>query len=533
MELHSCVSRNPEHGLTARMIIVSVLFCSLLFQSSAFGASEATTGVKRPNVVLIMADDLDATASEYWDRATRVGKDDPLKKTRALVRDQGVNFVNAFAPNPICCPSRSSLLTGRYGHNTGVLTNGGDQGGRSTLIKSGGEDHSLAPWLKVAGYRTGLVGKYLNGIADTPTEIPPGWTDWFVFADNVVNEYKGYGYKVNENGTLTYRGYGPEDYSTDYVRDKSVEFIERASADGRPFFLFASPTAPHFPLPPAPRHLVNPYALAPLPQTPNTHEADVSDKPLWLRASAPQRLVESSLWTPVDYRLRQGSLYALDELVEAIIRKLEETGELDNTYIVFMSDNGYNLGSHRLIHKMAPYEESIRIPFTVRGPGIPAGISRSETVVIPDLTSTVLDWAGIQTPTSLGGVQSRELDGASLAPLLRKSPPMPWRREFTIQYLSQGFLNGIGAEVPPGIWTFSGMDIPSYLALRSDEYKLIRWSATTGEQWELYDLRQDPHELRNLLSTPLGRARNKATVERLTRRMLELSQCKGASCRTW
>lgn len=508
---------------------LSLALLSLL----GLGATGQVIAADKPNIVLIMADDLDATTSEYWERATRAGKDDPLKKTRALIRDKGVNFSNAFAPNPICCPSRSSMLTGRFGHNTGVLTNGGDQGGRTAFVNNGCEAHSLAPWLKNAGYRTAIVGKYLNGIAETPTAIAPGWTDWFVFVDNFVNEYKGYGYNVNENGTIVHRGWREEDYSTDYVRSKSLAFIDRASAAKEPFFLYVSATAPHLPLPPARRHLINPYSLAHLPQRPNTHELDLSDKPLWLRTSGPQRLVESAVWSPIDYRLRQGSLYALDDLVEAVVKKLETTGQLDNTYIIFLSDNGYNLGSHRLIHKMAPYEESIRIPWTVRGPGIPAGITKSQTVLMPDFAPTVLEWAGITQPASLAGVPSPDRDGASLVPLLKTTSPSTWRKDFTIQYASKGFLNGVGAEIPPAVWTFSGMDIPSYLAIREENYKLIKWDAAIGTQWELYDLKNDPYELHNLLANPLNWMLKKPLIERLKQRMTELNHCQGASCRSW
>lgn len=506
--------------------IVALLFAGTWTASAAVAAG-------KPNIVLIMADDLDVTTSEYWERADRAGKDDPLKMTRALLRDRGVTFSNAFAPNPICCPSRASLLTGKFGHNTGVLTNSGDQGGRTTFVNRGNEVHSLAPWLSNHGYRTAIVGKYLNGIDHTPTEIPPGWSDWYVFVDNFVNEYKGYGYNVNENGTVVHRGWNDEDYSTDYVRDRSLEFIEQASDSDEPFFLYVSATAPHLPLPPAKRHALNPYSLAPLPQRPNTHELDILDKPLWLTSSGAQRNAESLAWTPNDYRLRQGSLYALDELVEAVVKKLEQTGELDNTYIVFLSDNGYNLGAHRLIHKMAPYEESIRIPWVVRGPGIPAGVTKTQTVLMTDFAPTVLEWVGINNPVSLGGVVSPARDGASLVPLLGTANPATWRKDFTIQYVSAGFMNGVGAEIPPGVWNFTGMDIPSYLAIREDNFKLIRWDATLGPQWELYDLKNDPYELNNLLANPLNWMLKKSTIDRLRKRMEELNHCTGESCRNW
>lgn len=526
-------SRTTGKYSASQYLMISWRMLGMVIMLLAMCTAGIAAAAGKPNIVLIMADDLDVTASEYWEQADRAGKDDPLKMTRKLIRDKGITFTNAFAPNPICCPSRASLLTGRLGHNTGVLTNSGDQGGRETFANRGGEAHSLAPWLKRHGYRTAMVGKYLNGIDHAPTTIPPGWSDWYVFVDNFVNEYKGYGYNVNENGTVVHKGWGEEDYSTDYVRQKSLEFIDQSSATGEPFFLYVSATAPHLPLPPANRHLNHPYKFAPLPQRPNTHELDISDKPLWLTSSGIQRNVESAAWTPIDYRLRQGSLYALDELVEAVVNRLDKAGELDNTYIIFLSDNGYNLGSHRLIHKMAPYEESIRIPWTVRGPGIPAGLSKSQTILITDFAPTVLEWAGITNPVALDGAPSPARDGASLVSLLGAGNPPTWRKDFTIQYASRGFMNGVGAEIPPLVWNFSGMDIPSYLAIREQNHKLIKWDTTLGAQWELYDLVKDPYELNNLLSNPLNWVIRKPTIDRLRNRMYELGSCEGESCRGW
>lgn len=507
-------------GNLAQRVTAAVMFCAALATNTAQAA--------QPNIVLIMADDLDATTSEYWERATNAGKDDPLKKTRALLRDAGMTFTNAFAPTPICCPARSTILTGKYGHNTGVLTNGGDRGGWGTFVRNGNEANNIAVWLNNAGYRTGLIGKYLNGISDDPTHVPPGWSDWQGFVDPGLGEYIGYGYDVNENGRIVHYGWDESDYSTDVVARKSVAFINAAEAnDAQPFFLYVSPTAPHLPLPPAPRHANHPYKYANPPQRPNFQEADISDKSLWLRASGDIRAAEAAVWNPVDYRLRQGSLYALDDLVESVVNTLAARGELENTYILFISDNGYNLGAHRLIHKMAPYEESIRVPLVIRGPGIAAGTTRSHMVLESDLAPTFAQWAGLAIPASV--------DGRTLLPLLGNTLPTTWRKDFLLQYVSSGAANGIGAELPPALWYLSGMEIPTYRALREGRFKLVEYYDNPDfpnvHEYELYDLQNDPYERFNLLSTLIGKWTWRERVDAMKSRMNALEVCAGASCR--
>jgi len=504
----------------ALLMTAAVFLCAALASDIAQAA--------QPNIVLILADDLDATTSEYWERATAAGKDDPLKKTRALLRDKGMTFSNAFAPTPICCPARSTILTGKYGHNTGVLTNGGDQGGWGAFVRNGGENNNIAVWLHGAGYRTGLVGKYLNGIDQAPTHVPPGWSDWHGFVDPRLGEYIGYGYDVNENGRIVHYGWNENDYSTDVVARKSVAFIQAAEAnDAQPFFLYVSPTAPHLPLAPAPRHANHPYAAATPPQPPNFQEADISDKSLWLRASGDLRKTETALWNPVDYRNRQGSLYALDDLVESVVNALAANGELDNTYVIFLSDNGYNLGAHRLIHKMAPYEESIRVPMVVRGPGVVAGGTRAQMVLESDLAPTFAQLAGLAIPASV--------DGRSLKPLLGSNPPASWRSDFLLQYVGSGAANGIGAELPPALWYLSGMEIPTYRALREGRYKLVEFYGSPDfpnvHEYELYDLQNDRYELRNLIATPAGKITWANRVLQMKARMDVLEACAGVNCR--
>lgn len=486
------------------------------FQPTAAKTRKPTTTAQPPNIVFILADDLDERTTPYWDA---------MPQTAALVRDRGIRFANAFSPTPICCPARSTILTGLYGHNTGVVTNSGDKGGWGAFVKNGNEERTVAVQLQNAGYRTGLIGKYLNGIEADPTHIPTGWSEWYGFVDN--NSYTGYNYQINENGTLVSYGAAESDYATDVVAAKARDFIKRAEAkDEQPFFLYVSPTAPHLPLPPAPRHKNHPYQHAFSPRTANYNEFDLNDKSAWLKVTGDERAKMVAAYNDVDFRNRMGSLYALDELVASVVNTLEALGERENTLLVFTSDNGYNLGAHRLLHKMAPYEESVRVPLVIAGPGITPGIENRMVLEI-DYTPTFLALAGLSIPS--------HVDGRSLLPLLRGEAPAQWRSDFIAQYHNTNADEGVSQEMPPGYrYLTSFQDIPSYKALRTAEYTYIEWyddNASGGlHEYELYDLRRDPYQLFNLLSTPLGRAKYEQTAQQLSTRLRQLENCSGKEC---
>ena len=504
---------------TLRALVAATVVAGALVLTGVPARAVDPAPAPPPHLVLVLLDDQDATTSPYWDA---------LPRTRALLADRGLTFTNAFAPTPICCPARGTLLTGKYGHNTGVLTNGGPQGGFETFRSRGNEERALPVRLSDAGYRTMLVGKYMNGYESDPTHVPPGWTEWYGAADNLF--YLGYNYKLNENGTLVQYGQAEADYSTDVVARKTLDFIERSETDDeRPFFAYVASTAPHLPLGPAPRHASNPWTAASVPRTPNFYEADLSDKPCWLRLSGPGRNATQG-WNEMDYRNRMGSLLAVDDMVAGIVDTLEANGELDNTYLVFTSDNGYNLGSHRLVHKMVPYEESLRVPLVVSGPGVPHG-AETRMALHTDFFPTALDLAGVAIPD--------DVDGRSLAPVLRGEDPGPWRSDFLAQYAGGGGGNGIGSELPSPVyyWIFViilGQDVPSYRAVRTDHYTFVEWYDKERygfHELELYDLSTDPYELQNLLSTAAGRRANRALVQQLRRRMNALGSCSGPSCR--
>ncbi len=476
--------------------------------------TDTASGPSRPNFVFVLADDLDQTTSPTWD---------VMVKTKALLKDRGLTFSNAFSPTPICCAARATLLTGKYGHNTGVLSNSGDQGGWATFQKKGNEEKTFAKYLHDSGYRTMLVGKYMNGIEAEPEHIPPGWTEWYGSVDNAF--YTGYGYTLNENGQMVSYGKGEADYATDVVAGKSVDFVHRAATSGQPFMTYIAPSAPHIPLPPAPRHKDNPYKDAVAPRLPNFQEPDVSDKPSWLQQSARVRSAEVALINDWDHQNRMGSLYAFDDLVASVVSQLEKDGVLDNTYIVFGSDNGYELGAHRLIQKMAPYEESLRVPLVVAGPGVPTG-QEDRMTLLTDLAPTFLSLAGVSVPA--------DMDGVPLTPLLRGESPSTWRTDFIGAYASSGqdTEDGVAQELVSGLAT-TFLDVPQWRGLRSQEHLYVEWAQDDGSvEKELYDLAADPYQLENLLGTPQGEQSYAELVDRLADRLEYLSTCSGVSCRS-
>jgi N-acetylglucosamine-6-sulfatase len=446
----------------------------------------------RPNVVVLMTDDQTL-------RSMRA-----MPRTRALIGDHGARFANSFVSNPRCCPSRATFLTGQYSHNNGVLTNGPPIGGWQRLR---GTANWLPSWLQGAGYRTVHVGKFLNHYGlDDPTEVPPGWDEWYGTIDPTTYRYSGY--TVNENGTpRTYgRDRDPRYYSTDFTARRSVGLVERLAPSSQPFFLSVAFLAPHTGSPHEPgdpaglgtpavaeRHR-GAFANQPLPRGGSFNEADVSDKPPFLRR--PRLRPRAIAGIEALYRQRLESLIAVDEAVEQIVAALRDSGELDSTLLVFTSDNGYMAGEHRLPHgKAKAYDPSVRVPLLIRGPGVPAGVGPQQLVGNADLAPTILDAA--RAPA--GRVQ----DGRSLLPLTR-DPAL-----------------GAGRPVLVEVAKGAGM--------LTTAIRTLRWmyaEHATGAM-ELYDMAADPHQLRSLHAAPAL-----ATVRaRLAARLAALRGCAGISCR--
>ncbi|MFI5166730.1 MAG: sulfatase-like hydrolase/transferase [Thermoanaerobaculales bacterium] len=458
--------------------------------AAASGPARTSASAPQPNILFILTDDHD----------TQSGTLAYMLHLQALLVDEGTTFGNMLVPLSLCCPSRTTILRGQYPHNSQVLTNALPLGGFEKAHALNLESATLATVLHAAGYRTVLFGKYLNGYPDTatPNYIPPGWDEFNSPAAG--NPYSEYNYTLNENGTLVKYGSTPADYLTDVIYGRAVDFITRAAATpNQPIFIYFATYAPHSPYTPAPRH-ANLFPGLTAPKWPSFNEADVSDKPAYIANKA---LLTSAQIAAIDtdYRLRVQALQAVDEAIAGLIDALQATGRLANTYIVFASDNGYHMGEHRLLPgKYTPYETDLHVPLIVRGPGVPAGVTRSEFAANVDLAETFADLAGVSAlPFS---------DGRSILPLLRPGPVSSWRQGFLLEEFGGGeFVLGdetdatnpastLGIREPPDPQELAEptATIPSYYGFEAPTYKYVEYQ--TGEK-ELYLLTNDPYELNN------------------------------------
>ncbi len=310
-----------------------------------------------------------------------------MANVNELLARQGTTFVNNFASFPLCCPSRTTFITGQYGHNHTIMGNAPPAGGYEKLVPT--QANTLPAWLQRAGYTTVHLGKYLNGYgAQRPLEIPPGWSEWYGSTD--PQTYRYYNYRLNENGRLVTYGTGAANYQTDVYGRKAVELIRRLAPSEKPFFLSVAFLAPHSGGPrdaddpanqatpsPAPRHR-NAFVSQPLPAPPSLNEADVSDKPAAIRN---RPLIRPARLNAIreNYQQRLESLLAVDEAVRDIVSALSATGELERTLIVYTSDNGFFHGEHRIPDgKVLVYEPSVRVPLDPPWPGSAARRSADE-----------------------------------------------------------------------------------------------------------------------------------------------------------
>ena len=470
---------------------------------SGYVVSRLPTQTTRPNIILLLTDDLDAL----------LGTTDSMPNLRAMVQARGVTFENYFTTISLCCPSRATYLRGQYVHNHRVYSNAAPDGGLEQFQATGDERSTVATWLKDAGYYTALLGKYLNGYpTDDPAYIPPGWTEWYSPSTEGAG-YQGFNYTMNENGQQVAYGGAPNDYMTDVLTRKSVGTIQRASQAGGPFFLYIAPFVPHSPATPAPRHATL-FPDAQAPRGPAFNEADITDKPRPLRFLP---LLTAQDIDNIDtlYRQRLRSMQAVDDMIAALVATLRETGELDNTYLFFTSDNGYHMGQHRLKPtKYLAYEEDIHLPLMVAGPGVPAGVTRAHLVGNTDFAPTFAELAGVQTPAFV--------DGRSFASLLTANPPAveTWRKAFLVEQYPLTSSLPIGGTAPPD----PGDDLVTfYTALRTTRFKYVEYQ---NGDIEVYDLQTDPHELRSLHdSVP------RALINELALWLAELRGCAADTCR--
>ncbi len=463
-------------------------------------AGQATAATDPPNVVVIETDDQTLESMKV------------MHSTNSLIGSQGAKFTNSFVNYSLCCPSRSTFLTGQYAHNHGVLSNQGATGGFHRF-ESLHAHNNLAVWLHNAGYYTALVGKYLNGYANRP-RVPPGWSDWHATAPD---DQSVYDYILNDNGTLVHYHSHPADYKQDVLTRTAVDLIDRRAPKPTPFFLWLTYTAPHVansdpsPNPPhdcgnaakPPARYSHAFANAPLPKPPDFNEADTADKPATIR-NWPLLTADQIADIQRRYRCELESLLAVDQGVKKVVDSLRASGELDHTLLIYTSDNGYFHGEHRIPDgKMRPYEESIRVPLQMRGPGIPRGVKVNPPVINADLAPTIVDAANADPRLPM--------DGRSLLPVVER-PAIDADRELLIE--EPGPLAGVQA------WG------PGFEAIRTPRYMYVEYEE---EEPELYDLKRDPFELQSLANYP-AYASTKAT---LAARLHRLENCAGRSCRVY
>ena len=459
--------RNMGLVLASAALAVGLLFVSS-YVGDAIDTNEAqaqvvTAAADKPNIVFVLADDMRKDDLRY------------MPQTKELLQSRGMTFQNAFVSNSLCCPSRATIMRGQYSHNNGVWSNdpttdASTSGGWQTYKSVGDELDNVATRLDAAGYRTALIGKYLNGYRNT-TDVPPGWDRWFATVEPGAYDY--FDYVMIDDGTKRHYGTSDSDYKTDVLSRKTNDFITN-SAPGGPFFAYVAPVAPHEPATPAPRH-AHTHDGANGPRLPSFDEEDVSDKPSWMR-QLPRLTATQMAEIDDDHERRVESLQAVDDLVGKMVATLKNARVMSNTYIFFTSDNGWHHGEHRVPQsKWRSYEEDIHMPLVVRGPGVEADSTTHKLTLNTDYLPTFTDLADVQVPPYV--------DGRSLKPVLSGSATS-WR-------------NAILLEAPPSL---SGR--PAYRGIRTvatSTTKSKYVEHANGER-ELYRLDSDPFELVNRYS---------------------------------
>lgn len=502
-------------------LFVVLLAASFVLASVSVRVPKAAQAdAPRPNIIFILTDDLD---TEYPD-GTWISH---FPRLQALLADQGTTFVNHFVSLSLCCPSRTSILRGQYAHNTQIFTNDLPGGGFQKAHDLGMEDSTFATWLHDAGYRTILIGKYLNGYPGNlgAEYIAPGWDEWF---SGEQNQYQQFNYTANDNGTIVRYGNAPEDYEQDVFRGKAVDFIQRVSDSGQPFLMWMTTYSPHQPATFAPRH-ADEFPDAQALRPPTFNQEDVSNMPSWVQ-NRPLLTAADIATLDALYKKRLKSMLAVEDTIVDLIQTLRDTGQLDNTYIFFSSDNGFHLGQHRLqAGKNTEFEEDLHVPLIVRGPGVPVGRVLSHLTLNIDFAATFAEFAGIPIPDSV--------DGRSLVPLLGDNPPPVgrWRQAFLIEH---GFIqtSDVGltpadaslAVEPPDPFDLAVTAAPMlpqpFQGVHTSNFVYVNY-VSTGEL-ELYNLDEDPYEQTSIAGTA-----DPELLRVLAAWLENLRNCAGAGCR--
>lgn len=434
-----------------------------------------------------------------------------MRKTRRLIQDDGVVFRNSFSPSPVCGPARASFFSGRYAHNTGVRTN------RSPSAFNTFDDRNTLPvWLKDAGYNTAHLGKYLNGYgSDSPPGtkgepsagyVPPGWDNWYGSIGGSTYRYYNTQLSWNGKGTIDLSGR----YQTSAYGDIGSRLVSRMSAEQRPFFLDLSFTAPHTGWP---REPGDPQmgTAARLPEMRGAYNDRITrprgragepcnvDKPRVISDDPPLSPIKQAAIVSAA-RQRAEALATVDDSVEQVFAALRRSGELDNTYVIFTSDNGFFQGEFRQpLGKELPYEPALRTPTLVRGPGIKGGIERGQPFTTIDFASTIADMANAEV--------GAEVDGTSMLPSATGSD-RGWSRPI---------LTDAGPRRGEEDYGY-GVRMPGFDYHEFDDDRTSK---------ELYDLDADAHQNHNVVRD----GRYQKTRETMGRALSRLRGCVGEECR--
>lgn len=437
---------------------------TILEHAEGLPASAERMSDERPNIIVIFTDDQPYHTVNYM----------PVVKNTLMA--QGVVFDNGFVTTPLCCPSRSSILTGQYAHNHQVYTNRMPLGGAQKFKDAS----TLAVWMHDSGYLTAYFGKYLNGYEDIDPNgyIPPGWDEWVSFLGKNLSSDEDAGklqyyfnFSMTENGIPVEYPRSGKNFSADVITRKAVSFID--TARDAPFMMFVAYYNPHSPYVTAPRHkdLFRSNSDWEWMQyrPPNFNEENIKDKPAYIGDLSPLSAED------IDIAHRQilRSLISVDDGVATILDMLDQTHLSEKTIIVFMSDNGMTLGDHRFgVTKNCPYEACVKVPFVVYAPAYYAHRVDTHLVANIDLAPTIAQWGGASIPNTV--------DGMSMVPLL-EDPSAQWRDQILFEHWPTE--EGVGSM------------IPEFYSIRTAEWKYTEYS--TGEV-ELYNLISDPYELVNI-----------------------------------
>jgi len=496
--------KKPKILLAIGAVALFSLMITIVLAGSISYDKTSSISSNKTNIILVMTDDLSQNEFNF------LLDNNLMPNLASNMIDKGTFFSNSFVSAPVCCPSRATSLTGQYPHNHNVWLNEPmyDNG---KLVANGGfksfdDSSTLATWLNQGGYKTGYVGKYLEGYGDKTSKfyIPPGWDDWqaLTFDPNSMSIYR-----INDNGKEVKQ---IDDYQTDHLADRAIQFIEESNS---PFFLYISTLAPHsstdsYTCEAKDEMILKSILVSPkysgtldsilIPKSPSYNEEDVYDKPDFIKE---QKLIMNHECIDSVIRDRMESLRSVDDLIGDLFLVLKDKNIVDNTLVIFTSDNGFLFGEHRIKGKVSPYDESIRVPLVIKFPGIEKQ-QLDHLVLNNDLAPTIAELAGVHP--------QKPIDGFSLMPIVI-DPSKKLRDGFLVE---SWFLNF------------------SYHVIRTQNFSYVTYSHVTyldGLNFtEFYDMTKDPYQLNNLVSCTDQKCIQ--ILADLSSFLNELKNCENGSC---